>query len=81
MTSIEPIRNALGTIQTLYNLIEASPKRHNVFQNIQVEKENSDLTLKSMSVIRWSCRWQAVKAVFEQMPRIIRALLIVCRRM
>ena len=75
MTSIEPISNALGTIQSLYNLIEASPKRHSIFQNIQVEEEHSDLTLKSISVTRWSCRWQAVKAVFEQMPRIIRALL------
>ena len=75
MTSVEPIRNALGTIQSLYNLIEASPKRHSIFKNIQMEEEHSDLTLKSMSVTRWSCRWQAVKAVIEQMPRIIRALL------
>ncbi len=75
MTSIEPIRHALGTIQSLYNLIEASPKCHSIFQNIQVEEEHSDLTLKSMSVTRWSCRWQAVKAVFRQMPKIIRALL------
>ena len=51
------------------------PKRHSIFQNIQVEEEQSDLTLKSMSVTRWSCSWQAVKAVFEQMPKIIRALL------
>lgn len=75
MTSIEPIRHALGIIQSLYNFIEASPKRHSIFQNIQVEEEHSDVTLKSMSVTRWSCRWQAVKAVFEQLPRIIRALL------
>ena len=75
MTSVEPIRNARGTIQSLYNLIEASPKRHSIFRNIQMEEEHSDLTLKSMSVTRWSCRWQAVKAVIEQMPRIIRALL------
>ena len=44
MASIEPIRNALGTIQSLYNLIEASPKRHSIFQNIQVKEEHSDLT-------------------------------------
>ena len=75
MTSVEPIRNALGTIQSLYNLIEASQKRHSIFKNIQMEEEHSDLTLKSMSVTRWSCRWQVVKAVIEQVPRIIRALL------
>ena len=28
-----------------------------------------------MSVTRWSCRWQGVNAVTEQMPRIIRTLL------
>ena len=75
MTSVEPIRNALGTIQSLYNLIEASQKRHSIFKSIQMEEEHSDLTLKSMSVTRWSCRWQVVKAVIEQVPRIIRALL------
>ncbi len=40
-----------------------------------MKEEHSDLTLKSMGVTRWSCRWQAVKAVFEQMPKIVRALL------
>ena len=63
------------TLQSLYNLIDAIPKRHSIFKNIQVEEEHSDLTLKSMSVTRWLCCWQAVKAVIEKMPRIIRALL------
>ena len=31
MADIEPMRNALGVIQSLYNFIEASPKRHAVF--------------------------------------------------
>ena len=73
--NFEPIRNALGTIQSLYNFLEASPKRHRMFQNIEVEGTHTKLTLKSLSVTRWSCRWEAVKAVVEQMPRIIKALL------
>ena len=75
MTGMKPVRKDHGTIQSLYNLIEASPKRHSIFQNIWVEEEHPDLTLKSMSVTSRSCCWQADKAVFGQMPRIIRALL------
>ena len=44
-----------------------------MFQGIEVEDNN--LTLKSLSVTRWSYRWEAMKAVVEQMPRIIKALL------
>ena len=63
MTQIEPLRNALGTVQALYNFLEASPKRHALFGDTEVEGEGLKLTLKSLSVTRWSCRWEAVKAV------------------
>ena len=33
-------------------------------------------TLKSQSVTRWSCRWEAVKAVDQQLERIVKALLV-----
>ena len=33
-------------------------------------------TLKSQSVRRWSCRWEAVKAVDQQLERIVKALLV-----
>ena len=75
MTDVEPIRNALGTIQSLYNFLEASPKRHRMFQDIEIDEDHINLTLKSLSVTRWSCRWEAVKAADEEMPRIIQALL------
>ena len=39
MTAIEPLRNALGTIQSLYNFIEGSPKRHTFFKDMEVESE------------------------------------------
>ncbi|XP_071826952.1 zinc finger MYM-type protein 1-like [Apostichopus japonicus] len=70
-----PLRNALGTTQSLYNFLEGSPKRHAVFSDIEVDKEHMIHSLKSQSVTRWSCRWQAVKAVLSQMTRIIKALL------
>ena len=46
MTQIEPLRNALGTIQSLYNFLEASPKRHALFSDTKVQGENLKLTLK-----------------------------------
>ena len=76
MTAIEPLWNALGTMQRLYNFIEGSPKRHTIFKDMEVEsEEHVVLTIKSLSVTRWSCSWAAVKAVVEQMPKIIQALL------
>ena len=75
MTQIEPLRNALGTIQALYNFLEASPKRHALFSDTEVQGDDLKLTLKSLSVTRWSCRWEAVRAVYGQMERIVKALL------
>ena len=76
MSEVEPLRNALGTIQSLYNLLEASSKRHAMFRDIEVELDHLKLTLKSLSVTRWSCRWEAVKAVTEQIERIVKALIL-----
>ena len=42
MTNVEPIRNAIGTIQRLYNFLEA------------MDEDHINLTLKSLSVTRWS---------------------------
>ena len=75
MTQIEPLRNALGTIQALHNFLDASPKRHALFSDTEVQGEDLKLTLKSLSATRWSCRWEAVKAVYGQMERIVKALL------
>ena len=78
MTTVEPLRNTLGTIQSLYNFREASPKRHALFGDI--ETDEGSLLLKtlteSQSVTRWSCRWEAVKAVDQQLERIVKALLV-----
>ena len=78
MTHVEVLRNALGTIQSLYNLIESSPKRHALFQSVTLEGDSSSslvTTLKSQSKTRWSCRWEAVKAIDGQLVRVITVLL------
>ena len=36
MSDVEPLRNALGTLQSLYNFLEGSPKRHAVFNSVKV---------------------------------------------
>ena len=75
MKEIEPLRNALGNIQSLYNFLEASPKRHALFSDVEDENEKYKQTLKSLSVTRWSCRWVAVKSVYDQIERIVKTLL------
>ena len=75
MTEIETLRNALGIIQSLYNFLHGSTKRHTLFKDIEVHGQAVALTLKSLSTTRWSCRWAAVRAVLEQVPRIMEALV------
>ena len=75
MTEIETLRNAVGTIQSLYNFLHGSTKHHALFKDIEVHEEDVALTLKSLSTTRWSCRRAAVRAVPEQVPRIMEALV------
>ena len=54
MTQTEPLGNALGTIQVLCNVLEASPKQHAMFNDTDQEQgEDLKLTLKSLSAPRW----------------------------
>ncbi|KAJ8017895.1 Zinc finger MYM-type protein 1 [Holothuria leucospilota] len=78
MSTLEPLRNALGVIQSLYNLLEASSKRPAFFEKVKAQQEDEHaqkLTLKSLSVTRWSCRYDAVKAVINQLSSIMKALV------
>lgn len=38
MTEIQPLRNALGIIQSLYNFLEGSTKRHAFFKEVESEE-------------------------------------------
>ena len=75
MKEIEPLRNALGNIQSLYNFLEASPKRHALFSEVEHENEKYKQTLKLLSVTRWLCQWAAVMSVYDQIERIVKTLL------
>ncbi|CAH3181786.1 unnamed protein product, partial [Porites lobata] len=69
---IDETSDITGTSKCLF----ASPKRHALFRDIETEEGNLVKTLKSQSVTRWSCRWEAVKAVDQQLERIVKALLV-----
>ena len=78
LENVPVVRNTLGIIQSLYNFLEASPKRHAIFEDFgkdEGKREPLLSTLKSQSVTRWSCNWEAVKAVYGQLDRIIGCLL------
>ena len=81
LADVEALRNALGTIQSLYNFIEGSTKRHALLKNIQMEDDGHtiSLTLKALSATRWSCRWMAVKAIYEQIYNVFKALLVLTK--
>lgn len=75
MTEIEILRKTLGAIQALYNFIEASPKRHAIYQDVETN-ESLRYKLKPQSETRWCCRYEAVKAVDCELERIIKTLLL-----
>ena len=56
--------------------LEASTKQHALFGDTETEECSLLTTLKSRCVTRWSCRWEAVKAVDQQLERIVKALLV-----
>ena len=50
------LRNALRILQSLYNIIGASTKLNSIFSDVEVEESETPLTIKSISVTRWTCR-------------------------
>ena len=76
-STIPCIRNCLGQINSIYNFLEASPKR----QVIVVENQNNILpgnerhiTIKLLCETRWASRVNAVNSVFDNFEVIIKAL-------
>jgi hypothetical protein len=76
LEKVEPLRNVLGILQSLNNFLASSPKRLAVLKNVQKNSDRISLTLKSLSATRWSCDWEAVKSVTEQLNDICKALLV-----
>lgn len=74
---VTPLRNALGTVNSLYNLIEGSAKRHNVFQMVLQRCGIKTMALKSLCKTRWTQRYVAVSAVQFHLPQIFKALELI----
>ena len=68
-------RNCLGTVQELYNFVEASPKRHALFQETQKQRSEKPLVLKSQSKTRWACHKAASSTLKSRLPAILQTLL------
>jgi len=72
--AVVPIRNNFGIIKSLYNLIEVSPKRHKIFEDIQKQADLAPLPLKKLCDIRWSCRFESLKIILTRYAEIITTL-------
>ncbi|CAF1033274.1 unnamed protein product [Rotaria sordida] len=68
------IRNNFGVLKSLYNLIEASPKRHKVFEDLQKEFGIVSISLKQLSDTRWACRYESLKVIFSRYLEILNTL-------
>ena len=75
ISSNTELRNCLGVIQSLYNFIEGSCKRHEVFSKIQREAGQKAKVLKGQCDTRWSCRYAAVKSTMDNLTESVQALL------
>ncbi|RNA30555.1 zinc finger MYM-type 1-like [Brachionus plicatilis] len=65
-STITEICNCIGSVNTICNLIEASPKRHEIFKNIQQEY---------MQKTRWASRNKALKSIKDNLPIIFETLI------
>ena len=72
--AVTTARNTFGTISELHNFMEASAKRHAVFQEMQKESGCKSLTLKSLSDTHWACRAEALKVIKKRLEELITSL-------
>lgn len=57
-------RNFFGVVQSLYNFIAGSSKRHDLFIKMQKERNiPHPVTLKALSDTRWACRADALRSL------------------
>ena len=74
-SSVAVIRNAFGVMSSLHNLLEASAKRHAIFEKFKdTNFAGGSETLKSLSDTRWSCRFEAIRAISDNFDAITKAL-------
>jgi hypothetical protein len=71
---VPSVRNNFGVVSCLYNLIEGSVKRHQVFEHVQKEAGLKTLTIKQLCETRWTCRLECLKVILLRFNEIITAL-------
>ena len=77
LQDINNLKHVMGVLQSLYNFLEShSTKRHNIYMNIDLGDQNSKVVkvVKNLSATRWSMRHDAVQAVKEEFPRVLKCL-------
>ena len=75
LSSVKCLRDGLGTVEKLYVFIGGSAKRIATFKDIKVDEDLLNLSLKALSETRWACRHESVRAVDDQLERIVKLLI------
>ena len=70
-------RNCLGTVNSLYNFLEGSSKRHAIFKNSQLT--NKATTIKRVDITRWSAKERAVNAALSTYDFVLDTLVFIER--
>ena len=71
------VRNNFGIVKSLYALIETSPKKHKVFEDLQKEGGVVCVTLKKLSETRWCCRYESLKIISSRYSEILSTLELI----
>ena len=79
LSSIQLLRNVLGTVQEIYNFLEGSPKRSEIFKSAEVEDEDTVTKLKNQGATRWGAKGDSVIAVSKELKRVVKALDIITK--
>jgi hypothetical protein len=75
--TVVPVRNCFGIVKSLYNFIEASPKRHKVFEDLQKEFGIVPVSSKQLCDTRWACRYESLKAISGRYSEILSTLELI----
>jgi len=74
---VSSIRNTFFVLQSLYNFIEKSTKRHAIFENIKKSFQSfsgGTSTLESLSDTRWACRVEVVRSLLDNFDTTLTTL-------
>jgi hypothetical protein len=73
------VRNALGTVNVLYNLLEGSAKRHSRFKAVQAALDDAQppRSLQRLCDTRWASKYRAVDVVKSRYEAIIQTLELI----